>query len=35
MDSSSMEVDPREQLETFKQNDAYKQLLTFTEVNIP
>jgi hypothetical protein len=28
-----MEVsDPRELLETFKQNDAYNQLLTFTEV---
>lgn len=26
------EADPRQQLETFKQNDAYRQLLTFTEV---
>ncbi|ERF75791.1 hypothetical protein EPUS_01621 [Endocarpon pusillum Z07020] len=25
------DLDPRQQLETFKQNDAYKQLLTFTE----
>lgn len=25
-------LDPRQQLETFKQNDAYRQLLTFTEV---
>jgi hypothetical protein len=33
MDSSSMEeVDPQQQLETFKQNDAYRQLLAFTEV---